>query len=106
MPGTVNNLPMGEHGVLIQPFTSYPGTRTATAGEAWRQIRNWWIVPYGGALLVIVVLAIALFYWRRGRSAAREPTPVALHRALHATSSAPRTGSTRSRSASSPSPAW
>ena len=65
-PGTVNNLQMGEHGVLIQPFTSYPGTRTATAGEAWRQIRNWWIVPYGGALLVIVVLAMGLFYWRRG----------------------------------------
>jgi formate dehydrogenase subunit gamma len=65
-PGTVNNLQMGELGVLIQPFTAYPGTRTATAGEAWRQIRNGWIVPYGGALLVIVVLAMGLFYWRRG----------------------------------------
>ncbi len=65
-PGSVNNLKMGEQGVLIQPFLSYPGTRTASAGEAWRQIRNWWILPYGGALLVIVVLAIGLFYWRRG----------------------------------------
>ena len=65
-PGTVNNLAMGERGVLIQPFTRYPGTRTASAGEAWRQMRNWWILPYGGALLVIVVLAIGLFYWRRG----------------------------------------
>ena len=65
-PGTVNNLQMGERGVLIQPFTAYPGTRTATAGEAWRQIRNWWILPYGGALLVIVVLALALFHWAKG----------------------------------------
>jgi hypothetical protein len=29
-------------------------------------VRNQWIVPYGGALLLIVVLAIALFYWRKG----------------------------------------
>jgi formate dehydrogenase subunit gamma len=29
-------------------------------------VRNDWIVPYGGALLFIVVLAIALFYWRKG----------------------------------------
>lgn len=65
-PGSVNNLQLGERGVLIQPFTAYPGTRKASAGEAWRQIRNDWIIPYGGALLVIVVLAIGLFYWRRG----------------------------------------
>ena len=65
-PGSVNNLQMGERGVLIQPFTAYPGTRKASAGEAWRQIRNDWIIPYGGALLVIVVLAVGLFYWRRG----------------------------------------
>ena len=31
--------------MLIQPITTYPGTRTTTAGEAWRQIRNWWIIP-------------------------------------------------------------
>jgi len=65
-PGSVNNLQMGERGVLIQPFAQYPGTRNASAGEAWRQIRNWWIIPYGGAVLVIVALAIGLFYWRRG----------------------------------------
>ncbi len=65
-PGTVNNLDMGDRGALIQPFTAYPGTRYATAGEAWRQIRNWWIIPYGGALLVIVVLALALYFFARG----------------------------------------
>jgi formate dehydrogenase subunit gamma len=36
------------------------------AGEAWRQVRNHWIIPYGGSLLFIVALAIALFYWRKG----------------------------------------
>ncbi len=66
VPGTVNNLAAGERGVLIQPITSYPGTRRVSAGEAWREIRNWWIVPYGGALLVIVVLALGLFYVARG----------------------------------------
>lgn len=63
--GTVN-LPGAEKGVLIQPFVQYPGSRFATAGEAWRQVRNRWLIPYGGALVVIVVLAIALFYWRKG----------------------------------------
>jgi formate dehydrogenase subunit gamma len=29
-------------------------------------VRNKWIVPYGGALLLIVVLAMAIFYWRKG----------------------------------------
>ena len=72
-PGTVNNLQMGESGVLIQPFVSYPGTRTASAGEAWRQIRNWWIIPYGGALLVIVGLALALFYFAKGPLGGHEP---------------------------------
>ena len=65
-PGTVNNLDQGDRGVLVQPFTAYPGTRHASAGEAWRQIRNWWIVPYGGALLVIVVLAMGLFFFTKG----------------------------------------
>jgi formate dehydrogenase subunit gamma len=65
-PGTVNNRNLGEPGVLIQKMTQYPGTRTTSAGEAWRQIRNWWIVPYGGALLLIATLAIALYYWAKG----------------------------------------
>jgi len=62
----VVNLPGAEKGVLIQPFVQYPGSRFATAGEAWRQVRNRWIIPYGGALVAIVALAIALFYWRKG----------------------------------------
>lgn len=65
-PGTVNNLQMGEPGVLIQPFTAYPGTRFASAGEAWRQIRNDWIIPWGGALVFIVLLALAIFWFAKG----------------------------------------
>lgn len=61
------SLPGAEKGILIQSFVQYPGSRYATAGEAWRQVRNQWIIPYGGALIVIVALAIALFYWRKGR---------------------------------------
>lgn len=64
-PG-VSNLPGAEKGVLIQSFVQYPGSRFTTAGEAWRQVRNGWILPYGGALLVIAVLAIALYYFVRG----------------------------------------
>ena len=62
----VSNLPGAEQGVLIQPFVQYPGSRLTNAGEAWRQVRNQWILPYGGSLLLIVVLALGLFYWRRG----------------------------------------
>lgn len=64
-PG-VTTLPGAEKGVLIQEFVQYPGSRFTTAGEAWRQVRNNWIIPYGGSVLLIVVLAIAIFYWRRG----------------------------------------
>jgi formate dehydrogenase subunit gamma len=55
-----------EAGNLIQPFVQYPGSRLTTAGEAWRQARNNWIIPYGGSLLLIVLGAVALFYWRKG----------------------------------------
>ncbi len=55
-----------EAGVLIQPFVQYPGSRLTNAGEAWRQVRNQWIIPYGGALLLIAFGAIAIFYWRMG----------------------------------------
>ena len=65
-PGTVNNLQLGERGVLIQPITAYPGTRATTAGEAWRQLRNWWIIPLGGLVILFVVLAVALYYWLKG----------------------------------------
>ncbi|MBC7617791.1 MAG: formate dehydrogenase subunit gamma [Candidatus Saccharibacteria bacterium] len=55
-----------EAGNLIQSFVQYPGSRVTNAGEAWRQVRNNWIIPYGGAMLLIVLGAIALFYWRKG----------------------------------------
>lgn len=55
-----------EAGVLIQPFTQYPGSRLTNAGEAWRQVRNGWIIPYGGALLLIVLGGLGLYYWRLG----------------------------------------
>ena len=62
----ISNLPGAEKGVLIQSFTQYPGARYATAGQAWRQVRNEWLIPYGGALLLITVLAIALFFFAKG----------------------------------------
>ena len=64
-PG-ISNLPGLEMGVLIQPFTQYPGTTFTTAGEAWRQIRNGYIIPIGGALIVIAILALGIFYFTKG----------------------------------------
>jgi len=55
-----------EAGNLIQPFVQYPGSRLTNAGEAWRQVRNQWLIPYGGSLLLIALGALALFYWRKG----------------------------------------
>ena len=40
-----SSLPAIESGTLIQSFTQYPGSNVATAGEAWRQVRNQWILP-------------------------------------------------------------
>ena len=62
-----------ETGVLIQSFVQYPGSRYTTAGEAWRQVRNNWIVPYGGALLFIVLLGVALFHIARGGMGGKIP---------------------------------
>ncbi len=59
-------LPYPEYGNLIQGFVQYPGSKLTTAGEAWRQVRNNWIIPYGGSLLLIVLVAIALFYLAKG----------------------------------------
>ena len=59
-------LPGEEQGVLIQRFVQYPGAPLTTAGEAWRLVRNQWIIPYGGALLLLMAVAIGLFYWRKG----------------------------------------
>ncbi len=55
-----------EAGNLIQPFVQYPGSRYTNAGEAWRQVRNNWIIPYGAALLFVTLLALAIFYFTRG----------------------------------------
>ena len=71
-PG-VTNLPGAELGVLIQSFVQYPGSRFTTAGEAWRQVRNQWLIPYGGALLLIIAGAIGIFYWRKGALGGHEP---------------------------------
>lgn len=74
----VSSLPKSEApeaGNLIQPFVQYPGSRLTNAGEAWREVRNNWLIPYGGALVLIVLLAIALFYWRVGAIKTRgQPT--------------------------------
>ena len=55
-----------EAGNLIQPFVQYPGSRLTNSGEAWRQVRNNWLIPYGGSLLLIVGLAIGIFYFSKG----------------------------------------
>ncbi len=55
-----------EAGMLVQPVVRYPGAAVTTAGEAWRQVRNQWIIPYGAAAILISVGALAIFYWRRG----------------------------------------
>jgi formate dehydrogenase subunit gamma len=61
-----SSLPALEAGNLIQPFVQYPGSRLTNAGEAWRQVRNNWIIPYGGSMLAIVLLALGLFYFGKG----------------------------------------
>ncbi|GAB3768364.1 formate dehydrogenase subunit gamma [Ramlibacter monticola] len=55
-----------EAGVLIQEPVQYPGSRMTTAGQAWREVRNNWIIPYGGALLLIAVLGLGIFYFVKG----------------------------------------
>ncbi|MBN8510641.1 MAG: formate dehydrogenase subunit gamma, partial [Burkholderiales bacterium] len=64
-PGYVS-LPGLEMGQLVQTFVQYPGSEYTTAGEAWRQVRNRWLIPYGGALLLIMLLAAALHYLTKG----------------------------------------
>lgn len=64
-PG-ISNLPGAEQGVLVQRFVKYPGSDMTTAGEAWRQVRNDWIIPYGGALLLIALATLALTYLVKG----------------------------------------
>jgi len=64
-----SSLPMSEApeaGVLIQAQVQYPGSRVTSAGQAWRETRNQWIIPYGGALLLIVLVALGIFYFTKG----------------------------------------
>jgi len=60
-----------EAGNLIQRFVQYPGSRYTNAGEAWRQVRNDWLIPYGAALLFVTLLALAIYYVAHG--------PIRLH---------------------------
>jgi formate dehydrogenase subunit gamma len=73
-------LPGVEKGVLIQRFTQYPGSTLTNAGEAWRQVRNQWLIPYGGSLLLIVAVAIGLFYWKRGPMGHDDHKPATIER--------------------------
>jgi formate dehydrogenase subunit gamma len=74
------SLPGAEKGVLIQRFTQYPGSALTNAGEAWRQVRNRWLIPIGGSLLLIVVVAIGLFYWKRGPMGHDDHAPPVIER--------------------------
>jgi formate dehydrogenase subunit gamma len=75
-----SSLPGAEKGVLIQHFTQYPGSAVTNAGEAWRQVRNRWLIPIGGSLLLIVVVAIGLFYWKRGPMGHDDHAPPTIER--------------------------
>ena len=63
-----------EAGNLIQPFVKYPGSNLTNAGEAWRQVRNNWLIPYGGSLLLIVLTALAIAYFTKGPMKTTLPT--------------------------------
>jgi len=61
------SVPGREAGVLVQAQARFPGQDgMTTAGEAWRKFRNGPITFYGGWLIVLVVLAIAAFYFTKG----------------------------------------
>ncbi|MDB5875422.1 MAG: putative formate dehydrogenase subunit precursor [Ramlibacter sp.] len=55
-----------EAGILIQAPVQYPGSRMTTAGEAWRQVRNNWIIPYGAALFLISLGALLIYHLAHG----------------------------------------
>jgi formate dehydrogenase subunit gamma len=67
------SLPGVEKGVLMQSTADYWGVGRTNAGEAWRHVRNQIIIPYGGALMAMVLAAIALFYWRKGSLGGHAP---------------------------------
>jgi formate dehydrogenase subunit gamma len=61
------SVPGREVGVLVQQQARFPGQDSmTTAGEAWRKFRNGPVTFYGGWLIVLVVLAIAAFYFTKG----------------------------------------
>jgi formate dehydrogenase subunit gamma len=66
------SIPGRETDVLIQPSARFPGqdART-TAGEAWRQFRNGPVTFWGGWLVLLVAIAVVVFYYLKG--------PVKLH---------------------------
>ena len=63
-----------EAGNLIQRFVQYPGSRWTNAGEAWRQVRNNWLIPYGGSLLLIVMASLVLVFFTKGPMKTTLPT--------------------------------
>ena len=68
------SIPGRETNVLIQPGARFPGqTHFTTAGEAWRQFRNGTLTFFGGWLVVIVLLAIAVLYVVFGPVKLHEP---------------------------------
>ncbi len=69
----ITSLPGAERGTLIQRFVQYPGSRFTTAGEAWREARNRLLIPYGGALLLIVIGAIAIYHRQHGALGGKHP---------------------------------
>jgi formate dehydrogenase subunit gamma len=75
-----SSLPALEAGNLIQPFVQYPGSRMTNAGEAWREVRNNWIIPFGAALLAITALAMAIFYFTKGRLGHEHSDPARIER--------------------------
>lgn len=54
----------------VAGFTTVRGTETGvliqSQGETWRAIRNGLITPYGGAVMLVVLASIALFYKKKG----------------------------------------
>jgi formate dehydrogenase subunit gamma len=59
-------LPGAEKGVLIQQPAEYLGVKSYTAGETWRKVRNGLIIPYGGAVFFIALLALGILYFTKG----------------------------------------
>jgi formate dehydrogenase subunit gamma len=77
----LNNAPVWRdvRGGEVNPYqtTQVRGVETnvlvQSQGEIWRQLRNGPITVYGGWLLVLVVLALGVFYWWRGKIMLSEP---------------------------------